>query len=354
MEFCLRIGGVVSALQKHFDFTVLPVGSTIKEFIMKEPNRTEDTSVTPNVKYKSSVFSKLFSDPAVLRELYSAIEGIELPPDIPIDINTLSNALIKGKLNDVSFLLGGRLIVLIEHQSTINENMPFRMLEYITRSYRGIVNSFEMLQRKLVKIPRPEFIVLYNGADPYDEYKELKLSGAFKDTEGLKDACKTGISLELVVHVYNINHGHNREILERSKTLNSYSIFINKIREYGSEGYDLAESVKNAIEYCISNKILEDFLRRYGMEVKNILLDEYTYENAMLAERMAARLEGLEEGREEGRELGREQGREQGRKLGIEQGREQGREEVISLLQSGKSLDEIIREYTGSTKQGLG
>jgi flagellar biosynthesis/type III secretory pathway protein FliH len=37
---------------------------------------------------------------------------------------------------------------------------------------------------------------------------------------------------------------------------------------------------------------------------------------------------------------------------GLGKGLEQGREEVISLLQSGKSLDEIIREYTGSTKTG--
>ena len=240
---------------------------------MNESEHAENNSATPNVKYKSSVFSKLFSDPEILRELYSAIEGIDLPKDIPIDINTLSNALIRGKINDVSFLLGDRLIVLIEHQSTINENMPFRMLEYINRSYKCMVDNKMMLQRKLVKIPKPEFIVLYNGTAPHDDYKELKLSDAFKDTEGLKAADKPGLSLELVVQVYNVNHGHNKEILDKSKTLDSYSFFISKIREYEAEGLYLAESIKSAVQYCIRNNILEDFLRKHGMEIIDMLLE---------------------------------------------------------------------------------
>ena len=50
-----------------------------------------------NITHKSSVFSLLFSDPDVLRELYSAIEGVTLPNNIPVVINTLSNALIMVK-----------------------------------------------------------------------------------------------------------------------------------------------------------------------------------------------------------------------------------------------------------------
>jgi hypothetical protein len=56
-----------------------------------------------NTRYKDSVFSLLFSDPGALRELYSAIEGVSLPPDIPIDINTLSDVLYMGQINDLSF-----------------------------------------------------------------------------------------------------------------------------------------------------------------------------------------------------------------------------------------------------------
>ena len=86
-----------------------------------------------NAKYKDSVFSFLFSDTGALRELYCAIEGITLPPDTPIDINTLSDIIYMDQINDISFTIDNRLVVLIEHQSTINRNMPLRLLLYIAR-----------------------------------------------------------------------------------------------------------------------------------------------------------------------------------------------------------------------------
>ncbi|MDR2966158.1 MAG: Rpn family recombination-promoting nuclease/putative transposase, partial [Treponema sp.] len=90
--------------------------------------------------------------------MYSAIEGVELPPDIPIDINTLSNVLYKGKINDLSFFIDNRLIVLIEHQSTVNKNMPIRLLTYVSEIYNKIIGSKNVFQEKLIEIPLPEFI----------------------------------------------------------------------------------------------------------------------------------------------------------------------------------------------------
>jgi hypothetical protein len=77
-----------------------------------------------NTKYKDSVFSFLFSDPDALRELYSAIEGEPLDPALPITINTLSGVLYMAQYNDISFTIGNKIVVLIEHQSTINPNTP--------------------------------------------------------------------------------------------------------------------------------------------------------------------------------------------------------------------------------------
>jgi hypothetical protein len=73
-----------------------------------------------NRKYKDSVFSTLFKTPDRLRELYCALTGAELPPDTPVVVNKLRNVLFAGPINDISFLIGGILVVFIEHQSTIN------------------------------------------------------------------------------------------------------------------------------------------------------------------------------------------------------------------------------------------
>jgi len=255
-----------------------------------------------NEKHKDTVFTFLFSNPALLRELYSAIEGVTLPPDIPIDINTLSDVLFRRQRNDISFLIDNRLIVLIEHQSTINDNMPLRFLMYIAKLYQEIICPEDKFKRRLEKIPKPEFIVLYNGTDPYPDYKELKLSDAFIKT----DKIKIDLPLELVAQVYNINKGRNQEILNKSRTLDNYSRFIDKIREYQKEYQQkyhekdekkklLDKSFRSAIKYCIKNNILRDFLRKHGSEVLNMLYAEYDPE----VEMRVVREEALEDGREE-------------------------------------------------------
>jgi len=223
-----------------------------------------------NKNHKDSVFSLLFSNPDTLRELYSAIEGVDLPPDIPININTLSDVLIKKQINDISFTIDDRLVVLIEHQSTVNNNMPLRLLLYIARVYEKIIDRRKTYKIKLEKIPMPEFIVLYNGSDPYYDHKELRLSEAFKNIEGLTLKENINIPLELVVQVYNINQGHNTEILKKCETLDNYSIFVNKIHEYRQIDYPLEKAVLSAIKYCIDNDILRRFFETNSSEAPSL------------------------------------------------------------------------------------
>jgi hypothetical protein len=100
--------------------------------------------VNTNQNYKSSVFSFIFNNPDILRELYYALEGIELPIDTPITINTLQDVLFMDKINDLSFEIDGKIVVLIEHQSTINPNMPLRLLMYISRIYEKMQNPLRI------------------------------------------------------------------------------------------------------------------------------------------------------------------------------------------------------------------
>jgi len=244
-----------------------------------------------NRNHKNSVFSSLFSDPDILRELYSAIEGVVISPDVSIKITTLKDILYKDQINDLSFTIDNRLVVLIEHQSTVNENIPLRLLLYIARVYEKIINRRKRYQTKLEKIPKPEFIVLYNGKENYPDYKELKLSDAFKDIEGLKLSGHDVIPLELIVHVYNVNYGHNSEILKKSQTLGGYSIFIDKIREYQKKRNSLEKAARSAINYCIKNNILKEYLEAHASEVLNMLLGAWDQEEALEVAREETREE---------------------------------------------------------------
>jgi predicted transposase/invertase (TIGR01784 family) len=199
------------------------------------------------------------------------------------------------QINDVSFTIDNRLVVLIEHQSSINANIPLRFLEYAGRVYEKIIDPKKKYQEKLEKIPKPEFIVLYNGKDKYPDYAELKLSDSFKDTEGLKSGGEK-LPLELIVQVYNINHGRNSEMLKKSETLDGYSKLIDKIREFESEKKPLEEALPSAVKYCIDNHILEDFLRKHGSEVINMLTGEWNWDTAKEVWQREAWEGGIEKG----------------------------------------------------------
>ena len=113
--------------------------------------------------------------------------------------------------------------------------MPLRLLIYIAHIYEKIIDRKLLYKTKLEKIPTPEFIVLYNprvaankflkqmanmpsakgNYTPYPDRSTLRLSDAFKEVCGLLGVEPPALSLELIVHVYNINSGHNAEILEK-------------------------------------------------------------------------------------------------------------------------------------------
>jgi hypothetical protein len=64
-------------------------------------HENKDSSQNVNRNHKDSVFTFLFSNPDILQELYSAIEGITIPPDSPININTLSGVLFRTQKNGI-------------------------------------------------------------------------------------------------------------------------------------------------------------------------------------------------------------------------------------------------------------
>ena len=308
-----------------------------------------------NTTHKDSVFSLLFSDPDLLRELYSALEGVTLPPDVPVTINTLKNALFINRVNDISFEIGDKLVILIEHQSTINPNMALRLLMYIARVYEKIIGKRNIYTTNLIRIPRPEFFVLYNGTEPYADEKTLKLSEAFETAASLGLPEKESPALELVVKVININHGKNEALVKRCKTLTEYSAFIAKVREYEKAAADRTEAMTLAVRYCQEHDILKKFLEKHGTEVINMLFAEWDQEDALAVryeEGMARGIEqgierGIEQGIERGIEQGIERGIEQGIGRGIEQGIEQGLEKTARNALAKGLAPELIHSITG-------
>lgn len=224
---------------------------------------------------KDTVFTDLFySDKFAKRNLlslYNALFGENLQDESLIKQARLENVLFQNMQNDISFLVKDRKIILGEHQSTINQNMPLRSLMYIGREYEKIVNPDNRYARKLIKIPTPDFITFYNGEEDLPVESVLGLSDAFIDREAKP-------SLELYVRIININHSKGHTILKRCSILNEYSEFVEETRKF--KGDELA--LEKAVKSCIKKGILEEYLKRKGSEVVNMLMVEYDYEKLSL------------------------------------------------------------------------
>jgi len=200
----------------------------------------------------------------------------------------------------VPFEIDGKLVVLVEHQSTINENMALRFLLYIGRIYEKITKGKNIYARKSVKIPVPEFFVLYNGVEPCQDQYIYRLSDSFKKLDSLGLMGKSTFSLELVVSVININEGRNQALAARCKKLAEYSAFIAKVRSFMKELGNLKEAIKKAINYCQKHDILREFLELHATEVLNMLYTEWNMDDALAVAREEGKEEGLEEGLEKG------------------------------------------------------
>ena len=224
---------------------------------------------TANRNYKDTVFRMLFSDRKNLLSLYNAISGAHYDNPEMLEIVTLENAIYMGMKNNLAFIIDTDLF-LYEHQSTYNPNMPLRDLFYISSEYQKLVDKKSLYSSILQKIPAPQFIVFYNGTEKRKDSWVNHLSEAFENLPG-------NPKLELEVLTININEGHNEELMEHCQTLKEYAKYVNCVRKYARE-LELNEAVKLAVDECIRNNILSEFLRANKSEVISMSIFEYDKE----------------------------------------------------------------------------
>ena len=241
-----------------------------------------------NKKYKDTVFTRYFSDEKKLRLLYNALEHTNYGEETKVNIITLEDILFMNQKNDICFTIDNKFILLLEHQSTINNNMPLRCLLYIAREYEKLIDKTIIYRSTLQKIPTPHFYVLYNGVRKYPKEKTLKLSDAFL-------ASQNPIELELYVKVININYEENHAILQQCQYLKEYSYFISIVRTYLKKGFELNKAIIKAVKICINENIMKEFLEKNSSEVINMLFTEFDMDTAI----KIWKEEGKDEGKKE-------------------------------------------------------
>ena len=110
--------------------------------------------------------------------------------------------------------------------------------------------------------------------------------------------------MELKVLVININEGYNQKLMESCQILKEYAQYVSKVRTY-KKTLSLNEAVEKAVEECIQEGILREFLLKHRAEVVAMSIFEYDRE----WEEEILRKEEFEAGKELGKELGKEEER---------------------------------------------
>ena len=233
------------------------------------------TNVSINRQHKDRLFTMIFGDnknKKNILSLYNALHDTNYTNEDVVEITTIEDALYINMKNDVSFLLDNCLS-LWEHQSTFNPNMPVRGLMYYGNLYNSYIDErcLPIYDSKFVKLPVPKYIVFYNGTVEHESIKKLKLSDAFIQEDSNHEFEWTAIMI-------NLNKGKNDELLSKCKALSDYMTFINKINYYKKTTDILKDAIELAINECIKEDVLADFLRKQRSDVMLTCLTEFSEE----------------------------------------------------------------------------
>ena len=331
--------------------------------------------------YKDNVFCLLYRDKNNLLDLYNGLNDTNYTNVDDLTVTTLKGGVYMKYKNDASFVFGQDLYM-FEQQSSRNPNMPLRFLHYLSDVYRQMYTNSDLHRSTLLKIPVPHFVTFYNGKQPLAAESILRLSDMYEK----KMDCP---ELELIVRVININtgaiinkksldnekndiinginqsydfdksnkninvgnatnsHTYSSEFLSKCETLKDYMTFVNKVRvKTDVEKIDIRTAVIEAVDECIAENVLSEFLKNHREEVITVSIYEYDEEGH------------LEIVKEEGRQLGIAEGE----KLGIIKGEEKERSNGIKVfiklckdmnLSDEDTINKLIQDYQLSRDEAI-
>ena len=273
--------------------------------------------------HKDTLFRGIFKIPTHFLHLLETCKGKKLSlteSDIkPFDLE--SAVAIRTRRNDVSFITNeGNLIILVEHQSTINPNMALRLFLYYNELLQlwikqNDINIFS--RKKLENLPIPEFYVAYNGSE-----KQKEDNSIFKiEHESIK--------IDITVKIVNI-HFDSLEDTTTTNAVAGYAYFYKNYETNVANGLTKPQAFEQARLKCIEEGYLTSFIEKedFIMFYKDFLDYDKQLETEAL-ERAEDR--GVERGLERGLAKGLEKGLEKGRAEGLGEGMEKGMEKSISL-----------------------
>ena len=282
----------------------------------------ETPSETSTQNTKDAAIRYIFKQPENFINLMNDIkEDVFKSKELPFGLDNirefdLESDFFKRKFrNDISFIAKDnsgkdKHIILLEHQSTNNVNMPARFFIYYNQLFNLYLsakkNDIDLHSNKKVHLPSPDdvkFILLYNGKDTFKKDYEPFYKGQ-----------------DITMLDIRYNQLKNKET---NSTLAGYSYMIqkreDKINELTVKGFEKNIAETMALNYAIKETKNAGYLTHilekedFHMIMTNIgeLVD---YEKDLI---YAGEERGIEIGEQRGIKIGEQRGRQEGRQEGI-------------------------------------
>ena len=279
--------------------------------------------------------------------------NIDICPDDLIKYNnTFITEDYKNRHSDIVYKVKNEnLYILLEHQSSIDDSMNYRILEYYYYILKDTVN-FPILKNRKYKFPMIIPILLYTGNRKWNFVPNIADKQADLNNKNLPSK-----KLDFEYYFVNINN-YSKEDLLNMDSIVAYSMSIDKCKteeEILDVLYILCNKITNSNKKSFLKKLIiyvyKDFLEDSIKQdlIKNLSKGDdlnmkcaWDYVREDIARnRKKARIIGLHEGRQEGRQKGRQEGRQEGI-------RETAQAFIQKMLENGEDIEKI-KLYSGYT-----
>ena len=215
---------------------------------------------------KDTVFRDLFSDKEYVAQLYAALHNGENVSVEDIQVITLEEIVMASLYNDVGFMINGKVIILVECQSTWTENIIIRLLMYLAETYYRYYRQTEqsLYSTKKVDFPKPELYVIYVGKEKIN-----------KEYISLSDSFLNGEECDLNIKVKVITDGKKGDII--SQYVRFTQIFNEQVQKHDRT----RKAVSETIRICTDENVLKNYMKERESEVASIMLNMFDVEREL-------------------------------------------------------------------------
>ncbi|MCI8483997.1 MAG: hypothetical protein HFH41_06625 [Lachnospiraceae bacterium] len=235
---------------------------------------------------KASVFEDLFSNKEYLLQLYQALHPEDTNvSEEDLEYVTLQQIMVNNPYNDLGFMVGTRLMILVEAQSTWTENIILRCIMYLTQTWKDYFAETKqsVYSSRKLEFPEPELYVIYTGEERIQK-KYISFSEEF--FEGRKTAVDATIKV--------LVDGRQGDIL------NQYVMFTKIVdRQRALYKDDTKKAIMETIRICKDRNVLKKYLESREKEVIDIMVTLYSQEEVtrdfVASERFHAKIENTVE-----------------------------------------------------------